>query len=770
MRLKSLLCQLFAFFSILALTACGTGEAQKEVLDNIVADIEDAGTDTETPVSITIEGVAAKGLISNGEVNVHPIINGVLSTSSSGSGQTDENGAFTVSVDSYDGNPFVVRVTTNTNTTMKCDLSGGCGGGTSFGDNVPLTDSSFSLDAILPPVSSSNANVNISVLTHIATNSALENLSASSNPTSNIRNANSSVANRFGILGDLTTLPIVDLTNTTSLVDVSNDVLKYNTISAGIVDALLQSDTSANIQNAVQAFAAQYVNDEGLADREVTDSSTVTLSEILSQASNILQTIESRDTNGLLNLNNIQAVISDARQVADMGSTEPYSGTPVDGNFDDLEKAKAMVNDIREFTYYAENDHLEDFAITTVDATINADTASAFEAIIMASEAISAAWEAHYDDDSITSFEDQDTGFTVTISATTSSTIYTITDTTIEIEGEEVNIGLRAIDTNSEAEFTEQDPVTNTDGSTTVVTTGMADIRLNVTGSASNTEITFNIDSGLVIIAMEGSEIETWGVEGFNEQQQAIETETNMIDLTVSGLTLALSVTIEQETSASVIDPSTFEGTVALKFEDISAEASEEYTLIMEDDTVVGFAESFTEELTFERMEFSANGQFSKASGERVMASLSVIATPGDLAYECESEFTDHSEMESCTEETADAFIPVTFSSTVITDTLNGKSTISVSAERTGLEDVDPVVSISHEDMILMFEYEETASGETITVTHNSGAVMTLNFSEVEGEDVVEGNIKINDTTYAQIDDEQGLVVIRYNDGFNETL
>ena len=288
-------------------------------------------------LDVTISGAAAKGLIFGGIVNIHPIINGALSDTSLVDGTTStDDGTYSVQIADYDGSPFIVRVSAadDGSTTMRCDLAGGCGGGVNFGGVVTIDDADFNLDAIVPPVTDPTAQINLSVLTDTATSVALDALATGGDTTleaaiTAIANANSSIANRFGITGDITTLPIVDLTNPAAVAAASNNTLDFNLLSAGIVEALMDGDPVLSIAAAVQAFATQFVSDGGLADTENVPSTTVTLAEILAQASSIIDAIDAEDTEGLVDLTVFQDALDDEAVDLDAnGSTEPDPGTP----------------------------------------------------------------------------------------------------------------------------------------------------------------------------------------------------------------------------------------------------------------------------------------------------------------------------------------------------------------------------------------------------------------------------------------------------------
>ena len=283
-------------------------------------------------MDVSVSGTAAKGLVFGGLVNIHPIINGALSDISLGTARTDGTGAFSIDINGYDGSPFVVRTTADTATSMRCDLAGGCGGGVAFGQQLLISDSDFQIDAVVPPVQNPTALVNLSVLTDTASELALSTLSSGASieaATTAISNANSSVANRFGITGDITTLPVVDLTDPAAVAAASDNILNFNLLSASIVEALIGGDPTLNISTAIQSFATQYTTGGGLADTEGAASTTVTLAEILAQSSAVIDAIQAADTGGLTtNLATLETTIDADQVTAAAGSTTPSQGVP----------------------------------------------------------------------------------------------------------------------------------------------------------------------------------------------------------------------------------------------------------------------------------------------------------------------------------------------------------------------------------------------------------------------------------------------------------
>ncbi|PCK02942.1 MAG: hypothetical protein COA42_21780, partial [Alteromonadaceae bacterium] len=267
---------------------------------------------TPEPNPLNVSGTAAKGLVLGGVVTIHPVVNGVVDTGLVlGSGTTDANGRYSVTISDYDGGPFfvVISAAADGTTSMRCDLADGCGDGSQFGGSLALSPGNFELQAIVSPTLEDDVLVNISLLTGtvaaVAVN-ALQNSGGTSTAavTEAVANANAEVAGRFGVAnsGDLTELPIIDLTNPSDFLFVSDNDVAYNLLNAAVVEALMADDDTLTVDIAVQRFYEQYVNNGGLADTEVVDSTAVTLAEILTEASDLIDVIELEAQDVNLNL------------------------------------------------------------------------------------------------------------------------------------------------------------------------------------------------------------------------------------------------------------------------------------------------------------------------------------------------------------------------------------------------------------------------------------------------------------------------------------
>lgn len=759
MNIKRPTALLIPLWASALLAACDIGPSGlRSGFDRAAGQVQTSSSSSSTAqgTPVTIAGVAAKGIILNGVVNIHPIIDGVLSSTTIGSARTSTtNGAYSVNVDDYRGNPFVVRVTTDDTTTMRCDLAAGCGTGVSFGQTVPLNDSEFNLDAIVPPITVAQTTVNLSVLTDTATEVALTSLSSLSNPsittiTQSVTNANSAVANRFGILGNLTSLPVVDLTNPASLVDVTQDVLEYNLLSCAVVGQLVNGGPGASITQAVRNFASQYATNNGLADREETASNNVTLAEILAEASRVITSIQTIDTTNLINLHGLRSVITANQQLANSGSTTPTTGVVSDPNLSELAKVKAMVGELRKVGTGLEQGI--DAEQSLIDAALDDDSGDVLAAVNLGVEAIGSAWQAYDENDTIANFQDTKSGLTVGITTVSGVTTYSV-DGNVQVEsGATVALVLSGVDGGSNQDSSEANGVE----------TLTATVDLEISGSAVSAMVSLQLVSGTIALDVSGTNTET--------QTQTTMTESFAAEFSAFAIRLKVILT---ETAQASADPVTFDGSIGFSVTGLTSSETETTT-----QTTVGqfveFMSTWTSETAAEAVSASIAGKFSAASGSAVSASISLNADGTNFNYSC-SGASDSGSV--CSEEDAENYAGISFATVFSLSNLGDISVpvqVLISGDRSGLDDAELAIKIRYGAVVLSTSYsttEEDSLVSTMVISDQNSVMLTLTETEdSNGEVTTSGSVTLNDVEYATIGETLGQVVISYSDNTNESL
>ena len=679
-------------------------------------------------------------------------------------------------------------------TSMRCDLAGGCGGGVDFGGVVTIDDVDFNIDAIVPPVTDSTTQVNLSVLTDTATSSALDALSTGGDTTleaaiTAISNANSSIAERFGIQGDITTLPIVDLTNPAAVAAASNNVLNFNLLSASIVEALIGGNPTLSIAAAVQNFATQFVSDGGLADTEDAASTSVTLAEILAQASAVIDAIQAADTDGLTNLATLENIIDTNQGLAQNGSTDPDPGTAVDPNLGDLDKAKALVQSLRDLQAATFVD-AEAFAdrVELASNSLDGDAGYVLQALVYTAEAIASARDAYEADTDLTTFTDPDTNIIIAIAATDTEVTYTV-DATVNVGTDPnmvaVAVDISAVDNNSDVTDVDGTPVANDDGSSTSTDTASAMVDLDIWGTASSASVSLQIISGDVALMATASEVETTAIPGINDNQETTNGSTEVFDADLTSVVFDLEVSMSEVSSSVVTDPVTFTGDILLSISNVTVDSSETGTYVPGNDGPVSVLDTWDETITFDELVLAISGEFEAPSGASLSASVRVTADGTDFSFNCvgsdSRDFVTGAQSESdvCTEESDSNFVDITANITAQIEVPGISSeedvTLSVIATRTGADDADLLVIVDFDATLLTIALNsaslaDDATESSLTVANESGVVLSLTQTETNGASVVSGNITVDGVEHATISDDQGTVVVSYTDGFNESF
>ncbi len=354
-----------AIATAMGITACGGG----------------SGSSGSSSSGATVGGTASKGILIGGKVSAFLFDSaGAPQTTSIATAITDAEGKYKLKIPAaHNGKPLYIVVDDNAGTaTMKCDIVPSCDRDgnpettddiTSFGETFTLDAGDLELSAVLPE-STASVSINITPLTTVAAAVAKSTLAAGSlsvndfNIKETVNNANSQVANRFGLTGSITAQPVIDLTNSTKVgAAVSSEALKYAALNSAIVSAV-QTDAAKKIGQAVKDFAADY-SENGLTTKALTSSKT-DLSEILASASSVITKVKERVTADLgesgatvvTALSSLGSSIDEDKDVANAvaASDDGDKGTPSPtANATKLAKVKAFVEELRELGAVIDN-------------------------------------------------------------------------------------------------------------------------------------------------------------------------------------------------------------------------------------------------------------------------------------------------------------------------------------------------------------------------------------------------------------------------------
>ena len=708
--------------------------------------------------SYTVTGTAGKGILRGFNVEAyHFTDSGILDPTPISTTITSAIGRYSLSIpDIYINLPLVLRVTPRpTDSFMTCDLSTGCGVGVNFGQPYEITDSSFTLETVVPSASD-NSEANITLLTTLAAQlaqQAIESGASREDIQDAINAANSSVANRFGLAGDLTTMPVIDLTDpaaVTAAMDAGNsNLVQYAALNSAIVQAARLDDNLLSFVGALNSFIT-YFADEGVAGN-TTDAAETSLADILSAARAVLMQVQANDPQAPQGLTALLQSLFVDQQLAESEPADGRStGTPSQtSGATPIAKVKAMVSDLKNLAISLGDTALsgggtiggisEDFAMQLEAAEMASSENAGYliEAMAIAAAAIDDANRAHGNNSELTSYT-SDTGVDVTIVTEGESSVFSVDDD-IEVETDTGMVIIAVeLDAADSLTYEETDSANSAEMS--------ADGEYEVSGSATSSALTMSVEEGSSI-SIEDMAV----VESVNSQTGEL-SESQTLD----ALSFNLMIELSQVETDTVTDPVTLEGTLIASLSDV-----------MIVDTESGTTESSAKSLGMVSLKLS--GLVSNTSGESASFAVSVSGDGTGVSF-VES-WTQQGE--TSTGETTSNFVDM-YGSVAFTAELTGNPNVvsmNYSVARTGLEDADNSLTIRYPGKQFRFNMlvADGAPEGNLTITNHDGVIMSLMETTVEGESRLQGTISLNGTQYATVE-EDDTVVIRYTDESFESL
>lgn len=700
--------------------------------------------------TFAVNGTASKGILRGFQVAAHRFNNGVLDPSPITSAITSNIGAYTLNIpQTYINQPLMFRVTPNaTGSVMTCDLSAGCGTGVDFGEDLPITDNAFQLDTVVPSAAN-NSVANITLLTNLASQLALEAINSGSSVAAiqtAIDEANSRIANRFGLAGNITTMPVIDLTNRNAVNAALNagnsSYVQYAALNAAIIQAArADGNNLVGFVAALNAFINYFVAD-GLAGN-TSDAAETSYADILASAQAILGRVRDLDPEAPLNLVALLQSLLTEQQLAENEEPDSYDqGTPSSGAGDsDLQKAKNMVADLIDFGASIGETNLEgsldiatvseEFAmqLEAAEMTTSGQAAHLVNALAMASAAIDDANRAYMNNEALRTYTSA-TGIVVGISLEAEKPVFTVE--------EDIEVATDAGVLPVAVDLTARNALTISDASDDVNSSMEADGEFNVEGSAESTQLELVVKDGSHVLVTQLVHEEPIEQSGGNSTQS------------LEAFDFHLGVTLAQKPVQGG-DPLSLDGSLVVSVTDLVAE-----------NTASPNTEST--ELSLGTLALQFSGKVSNNSGESFNFSLSISGDATGLS------FTDGLNGET-DENHAEVAASLAF-----TAQLTGiPSVVSVAynIERTGLESAQNFLVVKYPGKLFRFNLavEDGEPADPLTITNQDGAVMTLNEDTVEGESYINGEIKVNGTVHAEIEErEVGTIVITYSDDSIQSL
>ena len=319
---------------------------------------DDSGaTETQSSEQISetiINGTAVKGIVKNGIVKIYGLSNGTKDIEPLVAGKTDSNGDYSLTVENYNG-PIFVEITADPNSTkMTCDIYPNCGE-VPFGDEINL-DSDFIIKAVVGNLEKDKpVTANINAITSLVAAQAEKQTSIDS---ITISDANSKVADLFGMIGNLSEKPVIDITKPEALVDVSDDIINMAILNSAIASSAVDDETS--VAEGLNKLLEDFVIRDGQFLNNGRDNE-VSIEKIYANAKDILN----MNIFSNIEMDTLKVSISTKQAVASsMPADSISSALPTEiPEVIHIDAAKALVKDIREFSLKSTYENSEEISV-----------------------------------------------------------------------------------------------------------------------------------------------------------------------------------------------------------------------------------------------------------------------------------------------------------------------------------------------------------------------------------------------------------------------
>lgn len=751
------------------------------------------GSSSGSPVSTTtVEGTAAKGIVLGGIVQAFEFgTNNLLSETTT----SEVDGSYQLTLpDSYQGTPILIVVSATDGTLMRCDLLVCRGDGENviaFGDDYPLAEG-FQLRAAVPGTTASTVQANVTALTTAAAAIAEERSAGTTDANDVVLAANAQVANRFGLVGDLTTMKVIDITDETQ--DASAAESRYSVMSAAIAGALMSAEDGLTPEAALNGFVSRFA-EQGLADTGPTDPGSLTLESILAQAAVLAEAAGMTSAKA-----DFQA---EAAKAATSGSTTPSQGeVPVDVGSEGLVATKQFVQQVRDLTNTAAlEENLRGFAdeVEMVSQVAGDDLKASLSATGMALRAIAEAEEARQNGVTETSFDFDG------VVVSRAGKVYTVKQV-LPVNGLDVNVDITAdvtyvnnvVDRDDDDGMGTWQPVFLLQSESTDLadsesgsysTKGDVEIRIAVSGTASSTNARVTIAEGSLIdakgsIDVTGTWSDKWSSSESGSESGWEDSEDGSLLLT--HLDTLLTVKLEQLATAEITDPMSFTGTLDLDVNNfgLTRSSSEAYSwqdqyFYSEYHSYSEYKEEFREDselaVDLVGLSLTVSGRFEN-SANVLSASASLQAEGVGFSQTCYEHYSSEYRSggyqwfyeDDCSlgeDATGNLKLAINFDLDLVgmSDPIN----VAINAQNQGMDSVIGEARLAYGGSSLHLDYQ---GGDRITVQNHNDVVLTLEEKQTSDGDVLTGNIQWKGKEYATVDDELGVPRIRYADGTFEML
>ncbi|MGB0467283.1 MAG: hypothetical protein ACPGF7_07130 [Pontibacterium sp.] len=698
---------------------------------------DSVGTTTGTGVSTVVSGTAAKGIIVNGLIEAFPVTAGVIGTTAlvaqNAPVGTNSLGEYSLALPVDYSGPVKIQISATTDTTMKCDLPSGCGTA-AFGQDVAL-ESDFVMSALVDvPTGEEAVTTPVTPLTHIAAK-LVEAGSAVS--ATEIAKANSHIANLLEV-DSIVDLPVVDLTNPTAFNSADTATQEAALANAALMEAILSGGGATNLSDAmdtlVQSLDLESSVPGQLVSRDDNEGAFIlSLTDVIEQQRTVLDAVEQHasDNSVVLEITELSGGLTQALAevsslpVDDNARTEAKPSPEADKT--DLEKAKALVKDVRDLIYSSgvmpalSNDlslglnKFED-QLRTAAGNLSDDTQSMIEALNWLAEV----------------YSEEETLFLAALDGSTLT----------EYETVNTDRGFTTQNADADGFYVTAVKHTRPDGA-------VLDLTLKIKAQGAKTEgfLSGTVDTdGALLTIKDGGK--------FDLKEKTPETAaTEIVEFTLKGVAATLSQKADPKNS--------FDGSMTMlltNFHDAEGQWKNDYAKADKLDLILSGAFSSNNSDTFsgassfsfDASSMDGNSAFWSKLGQNI--SLQNIESLLPL-----------------TGESAGAFVTATSGLSFETqlEGLSDNAAVEMRSVRNELNNAGVSLQLSYNAKQITY-FLNTNDSNTLRITNQDNVEIQLKNSD---SDVLSGTVTVGGKQFATISEMSGnLIKVAYTDGYNETL
>jgi hypothetical protein len=771
-----------ALASAFGLAGCGGSDGGSNDNDN-------GGTSPQT--NSTLSGIVNKGIVKNAKVEVCETFDDMGCDSSEGyyyATTTDEDGAYHSDSNAPKDVPLMVLVTKQDGTQMMCDVAS-CGGIIEFGDWFDVADD-WSLRAVLSEASTTEKTVNVTSLTDVAAIKVIE-LTDGYVTKELIDNATEAVKVAFGITDDLTEVGGIDLTDPIAVAAAETKDLKAATLSA----ALMNTDDDAK--------RALITLDQATGGFDIANDSIDTLKSL---AIDVVEEIKTELSSEL------GTDVSFTGLEQDLDFPAPVKSDPVELPSSEKLAVKEFVQDIRTVVDSAEeggklSSGLSSFGddLELIGELVSEDFDNAIKAavnvIMFSAQAAAENIEQAAEEEPVylTQALDSD-GIPIPKSSITQNADGSETHTLTDYETDDgVMVTLTATVSEQYLNINESGNCDWDSDDVSCTETIEAGINFDITSLVASkinnndsVTTTLTITDGMAVVSDADAEFSEEELDTSSDNTYREDGE-GQGEITVAGVKFDFpNFTIA--TSGSDNDL-TFDASLLLNIEDVAFTEDEEWLVERTDEwkTVVDDlggtyqeyngsylnTEDELQTLTISRADLEIAGEVELADGETVSAMFDLRIENNGYTHSIDFSETwnsmGYTSEEETSVESASNFVKAFAIASISTNVASAgedivDASITLDVERNNVDVLDAELTVVYDDIRAIFETQfglyENYMSQDVTIKDGKGIV--VEFTDVEEN--AEAIVRVDGVQTATITDNDGMSIIRYNDGTFESL